>query len=147
MRYCYWILTALILSSCHSHQKWQLEYIKASQFSYNSKRVVLASNHPLEPEIIITKASSETLAYLYFLSYPISSNEKEHSIEIYLKQDGNNYAIKGNLFAGGQCILIEKSDTDTLLSLLHNPEPLHLTIQGYQKTVYPSNFSKALKKI
>jgi len=119
----------LFLCSCSTTaQPWKYDSTTTSERCYDSSRLTLPVDElTLSPGLEFIKTASEERLYLYTTGKAFPKNSK-----ITLTIDDTTTAFSGDLFAGGQRLLIPKEIQNDIVQALLKKRDCTLTI-GYQR--------------
>lgn len=117
---------------------------------YNSGRLILNPENDrtyLEVEIVRSSSGLRMYANILFLQASPSEEELDKAkIEIFLEDD-NAMVIYADILEGGQRLLFPKDAAEFLIQKLEEEKFFKITIERYQTTIVPSNFSKVYPQL
>lgn len=146
----WFVLLFFISISCQSNGRtWVFEQNDCCYARYSCSRIILPATDPSDGiELEITQNSHEIRAYINSITLPITpSNPKDHSIEIAYTIDNEEHIAYGQVFEGGQRILLFEEDKEKIISSLTHGKDIVIHLGFYNITIPSEGFASKYQKM
>jgi len=142
LRYCF----VLILFGCEKTDPWRIEKMNCDKPKGQMTRVVIPTKDPVNGlDLEFFHTDQETRCFINIHTFETTPYENDPTLTLVtLTIDDRELLFLAERREGGQRLFLEKKATLTLLSALRQNKSIHLSLDGYEATIYPSKSSLTL---